>query len=235
MPPCAVIAGASSGIGHATALHLLAAGWDVAVLARRPAPLDALARRAPGRVLALPADLTDEALVMGAARAIAAWRPALQALVTAAGDFLVRPIRETTTAEFERLWRVNVLSKFLLVRELLPALTPPGDAPPSAIVHVASLAVHQDFADESAYGSSMHAVVGMGRSQDVEFKARRVRVSVISPGLVRTELTERSNFPPALLAQALPADAMARSIATLIETTRAGGYIPELLHVPGNL
>ncbi len=216
-------------------LHLLAAGWDVAVLARRGERLDQLARNAPGRVLGLPADLTDASVVATAARAIGAWRPAVHALVTTAGDFLVRPIVETTPAEFERLWRVNVLSKFLLVRELLPHLTPGGDAPPSAIVHIASLAVHQDFADESAYGSAMHAVVGMARSQDAELKSRRIRVSVVSPGLARTELTERSGFPAALLAQALTPQAVAASIAYLVETTRAGGYIPEILHVPGNM
>lgn len=234
MRPSVVIAGASSGIGLATAERFLSAGWEVAGISRRTAPLARLARRHPECVRAIAADLTRPEAASTAARAVAKWRPRLDALVTSAGDFLVAPIAATTTADFERIWRLTVLAKFLLVRELLPLLMAGrGRRPMRAVVHVASLAAHQDFADESAYASAMHGVIGLARSQDAELRASGIRVSVVSPGLVRTPLTERSGFSPAELRQALPAAAIAASILLLVETTRAGGYINEIFHVPG--
>lgn len=232
MAETAVIAGASSGIGRAVAQALLAAGWEVALLARRAAPLAALAAQAPERALALPADLADPAAVARAAARLRAWRPRLAALITAAGDFFQRPLAATTPEEFERLWRINVFSKFLLLRELAPQLEPAAQAPPAAVVHIASLAVHQDFPGESAYAASMYAVQGMARSQDLELAPRGIRVAVLSPGLVRTELTERS-FPASALSAALAPEAIAASILHLIAAIRAGGYIGEILHLPG--
>lgn len=239
MIPVAVITGASAGIGRATALRLLREGWHVAAIARRGDRLKTLAPAARGRLLPLAADVTDEAQVREAVAEIRSWRAGVQALITCAGDFLVRSIAATSTAEFERLWRLTVQAKFVMVRELLPLLElgDPTDTrlqpPRRAIIHVASLAVHQDFANESAYGSAMHGVVGLARSQDAELRGRGIRVAVVSPGLVRTELTERSGFSPRALEQALAPEAIANSIFYLIETIRAGGFIPEILHVPG--
>ena len=100
---------------------------------------------------------------------------------------------------------------------------------------MASLAAHQDFPNESAYAGAMHAVIGMARSQDLELRDRGIRVCTVSPGLVRTELTERSGFSAADLAQALPAEAVAATIWHSIETIRQGGYIADVLHLPGGV
>ena len=238
MNSCVVIAGASSGIGWATAEAFLAAGWNVVTLARRGERLQELAAAWPGRVLPLATDVTDEAQVQRAVTRIREQWPAVHALVTSAGDFSVSPIEQTSLAEFERIWRVSVLSKFLLTRELLPLLLPPSPSRHDdlrAIVHVSSLAAHQDFGNESAYGSAMHAVLGLARSQDVELRDRGIRVSAISPGLVRTGLTERSGFSAEDLDLALKPAAMAESIRYLVTVIRDGGYIPEIFHVPAGL
>ncbi len=228
--PVAIVAGASSGIGRAIAEALVARGWHVAVLGRRLERLQQLAAAHPGKMHAFACDLTVPEQVEHCARTIAAWRPSVQALVTSAGDFFVRSIESTTPPEFERLWRVNVFSKFLLVRSLLPLLqAAAGAGVPAAILHIASLAVYQDFADESAYGSAMHAIIGLARSQDVELQPRGIRVATLSPGLVRTELTERS-FPEEVLATAMRPQEMAATACHMIEVIRQGGYIPELLH-----
>lgn len=234
MAECAVISGASSGIGRAVAERLIADGWDVAVLGRRSERLRQVEELAPGRVLAVTADVSDETDVRAAVQAIGAWKSEVHALITSAGDFLVSTIERTSTADFERIWRVTVLSKFLLTRELLPLIAGARGAP-RAIVHVASLAAHQDFADESAYASSMHGVVGLAHSQDAELRDRGVRVAVLSPGLVRTALTQRSGFSEDDLSRALSPEAIAESALYLIATIRAGGYIPEIFHVPGNI
>jgi len=200
--------------------------------------LQELAAAHPQQVLPLQVDLTDEAQVRRAVSRIRERFPEIKALVTSAGDFSVSPIQETSLAEFERIWRVSVLSKFLLTRELLPLMlpsTPSRHEDMRAIVHVSSLAAHQDFPNESAYGSSMHAVLGLARSQDAELRDRGIRVSVVSPGLVRTDLTERSGFSESDMKLALAPQAMAESILYLVRVIRSGGYIPEIFHVPAGL
>lgn len=238
MTSVAVVTGASSGIGRATAQRLLREGWHVAALARRGDKLRTLAPAAQGRLLSLPADVTDELELRAAVAEIRSWRPGVQAVVASAGDFFARPMAATTAAEFERMWRLTVEAKFLLVRELLPLLEVATGAagqpgPRRAIIHVGSLAAFQDFGNESAYASAMHGVRGLARSQDAELRGKGIRVSMLAPGLVRTELTERGGFSARALEQALTPDAVAGSILFLIETIRAGGYIPEILHLPG--
>lgn len=213
MTPVAVITGASSGIGAACAQRLRADGWRVEPIARRAS---------------IPADLTRAADMDRAVQAIASRHAQVHALVCAAGDFLVAPMERTSAAEFERIWRITVWSKFYLVRALLPLLLPPA-----AIVHIASLAAHFDFPDETAYISAMHGVVGLARAQDAELRGRGIRVSVVSPGTVRTPLTQRA-FAPESLRGALEPGAIAGSVATLVAAIRSGGYIPEIVHLPQN-
>lgn len=218
-----VVAGASSGIGRAIADRFLEGGWAVAAVARRRERLDAWAASAGPVALAVAADLTREAEVESAARRILDWRGRLDALVLSAGDFLVAPMARTTGAEFERIWRVNVASKHLLTRALLPGLA--AGERPRAIVHIASQAAHEDFPDETAYLSAMHAVVGLARAQEAELGGGGIRVSVVSPGLVRSELTERW-FPPEVLAGALSPGTIAATVWHIVAQTRAGAYIP---------
>lgn len=232
-PPCVLVTGASSGIGSAAALRFLADGWEVAVLARRQQPLQTLADRHQGRVLVLAADLTRAEPIAVAAQRLATWRPRLDVLVHCAGDFIVRPMEQTTDAEFEQLWRLMVWARFALTRELLPLLGDGIARHPRAIVHVASLAAHHDFPNETAYTSAMHAVIGLARAQDAELSPRGIRAAVVSPGTVRTPLTERG-LPPEALAGALSPEAIAESIHYLTATIRAGGYIPEIFHTPQN-
>ena len=225
-----VVTGASSGIGRAVAEAHIRRGGEVFALARREAPLRALAALAPARVRWQGCDLTQPAAVEAAVRALAAWRPAIAGAIHCAGDFFARSIASTTPEEFTRMWQVNVYSKFLLTRALLPLLAAPAEAPPRAVIYTASLAAHHDFPDESAYASAMHAILGLARSQDAELCPRGIRVAVLSPGLVRTELTERS-FPPEIMRSAMPPEKMAASALYQWEVIRAGGYIAELLHV----
>ena len=228
MPGTVLITGASSGIGAACARRFLAEDWSVAAVGRNREALERLRAQAPERLLAITADLTREADLAAIAAAAAAWRPRLQAVVQCAGDFLARSIEATAPAEFERIWRLTVWAKFALVRALLPHL-----GRPAALVHLASLAAHRDFPEETAYTSAMHAVIGLARAQDAELRGRGIRAAVVSPGTVRTPLTERS-FPAAALEGALAPEAIAGSVWHLVETIREGGYIPEIFHVPQN-
>jgi len=196
-------------------------GWEVIGVGRRA--------EGPAGVRWIQADLETAAGI----EAAAAGSERLGAVIHAAGDFVVATMEATTPAEFERIWRVTVWARHALTRALLPRLGAEAGAAARAVVHVASLAVHHDFAQETAYTSAMHAVVGLARAQDAELRGRGIRVSVLSPGLVRTPLTER-HFGADVLAGALAPEAMAASAAHLIETVRTGGYIAEIFHVPQN-
>ncbi|MGH9468468.1 MAG: SDR family oxidoreductase [Terriglobales bacterium] len=230
--PAAVVTGASSGIGAACARQFLRQGWRVAALARRAPALAELAGEFPGQLLALPVDLADATALGAAAARISVWEPKLAAVVCAAGDFLARSMEATSSAEFERIWRITVWSKFYLVRALLPLLAAES-AMPRAVVHIASLAAHRDFPNETAYTAAMHGVVGLARAQDAELRARGIRVAVVSPGTVRTPLTERA-FAPDALTGALEPRRIAESVWYLVTTIAAGGYIPEIFHLPQN-
>ncbi len=230
MPDCIVITGASSGIGRSVAEAHIRRGGEVFALARRQEPLRALAALAPERVRWQGCDLTQPAMIEAAVRALAAWRPALAGALPCAGDFFARSISSTTPEEFTRMWQVNVFSKFLLTRALLPLLAAPAAASPRVVLYTASLAVHHDFPDESAYASAMHAILGLARTQDAELCPQGIRVAVLSPGLVRTELTERS-FPPGIMRNAMPPEQMAASALYQWDVIRHRGYIAELLHV----
>jgi NAD(P)-dependent dehydrogenase (short-subunit alcohol dehydrogenase family) len=229
MAECIVITGASSGIGQAIAERHLRRGGEVFALARRSGPLEELAAQAPGRVRFHACDLSQAAAVDLAVEALRRWHPRVAGAIHCAGDFFARDIAATTPEEFTRLWQVNVLAKFLLTRAMLPDLAPEAGAPPAAIIYTASLAAHHDFPNESAYAPAMHAILGLARTQDAELAPRRIRVAVLSPGLVRTPLTERS-FPPGIMRHALPPEAMAGSALYLFDVLRSGGHIPELLH-----
>jgi len=198
---------------------------------RRRDKLQTLVQAGGERVHPIVADLSEASGIAEVARSAGAWRNELAAVAQCAGDFLVAPMEKTTAEEFERIWRITVWAKFLLTRALLRQLE--GAGAPRAIVHVASLAAHEDFAGETAYMSAMHALIGLARAQDIELRGRGIRAAVVSPGLVRTELTERSGFSAADLAQALPPGAIAESIFQLVATIRGGGYIGEIFHLPG--
>ena len=231
MRPCILITGATSGIGAACAQRFLAEGWEIAAVGRRRDNLEGLAQAGGERVRPIAADLSQAAGIAEVARSVGAWRNELAAIAHCAGDFLVAPIEQTSPEEFERIWRITVWAKFMLTRALLPQLE--GTGTPRAVVHVASLAAHEDFACETAYMSAMHGLIGLARAEDVELRGRGIRAAVVSPGLVRTELTERSGFSAADLEQALPPGAIAESILQLVATIRGGGYIGEIFHRPG--
>lgn len=220
MNPRILITGASSGIGAACARHFAAAGWEVLGTSRRGGPW-------------IACDLTTEAGIAAAAAAAAADSRPLEALVHSAGEFLAASIERTPPEEFERIWRITVWARHALTRALLPQLTPPAGAPTRAVIHISSLAAHRDFPDETAYTSAMHAAIGLARAQDAELRARGIRAAVVSPGMVRTPLTERA-FGAAALVGALEPEAIAASVSRLVGVIRSGGYIPEILHVPQN-
>jgi NADP-dependent 3-hydroxy acid dehydrogenase YdfG len=178
----AVVTGASSGIGAATARALAGAGFRVIAGARRRDRLAAVAE--PIGATALPLDVTDEASVA----AFVARVPALHLLVNNAGGALgLDRIADARDDDWRIMWEVNVLGVMRLTRAFLPALIASGDG---QVVNVGSIAGFETYVGGAGYTGVKHAVRAMTRTLRVELLGLPVRVTEIAPGLVETEFSQ---------------------------------------------
>ena len=188
----ALVTGASSGIGLGAAEALLAQGAQVAVHWRtNRGAVDALAAKHPGRAFPVQAELGTEAGCAEAVRAAAEAMGGLDLLVHSAGIWNDGPIATLSAARLEEIFRVNAFSAFYLVREALPHLRAgaPGGRGRGAVVFVGSTAGQRGEAGHSHYAATKGALQSLAMSLAVEL-APEVRVNLVSPGWVRTPMTE---------------------------------------------
>jgi NADP-dependent 3-hydroxy acid dehydrogenase YdfG len=175
----AVVTGASSGIGAATAARLVAEGFDVVVAARRMDRLTALATSIGAR--ALPLDVTDPASVSSFAAAI----DRVDVLVNnAGGAFDAKPVAEADLDSWTRSYEVNVLGTVRLTKALLPALRASGAGD---VVFVSSTAALISYEGGASYTAAKHGVHTLAETLRLELNGEPVRVIEIAPGMVRTE------------------------------------------------
>jgi NAD(P)-dependent dehydrogenase (short-subunit alcohol dehydrogenase family) len=186
----ALVTGATSGIGRATALTLAASGATVAVSGRDKdrgqAVVDAISA-AGGSAVFLAADLVDGAAAADlAARATEALGGRVDILVNNAGVFPFGPTASIDEATVDAVYAVNVKAPWFLVAALAPAMAERGSG---AIVNVTTMVA--DFGAEGMglYGSTKAALTLLTRSWAAEFGPRGVRVNAVSPGPTRTEGT----------------------------------------------
>jgi NADP-dependent 3-hydroxy acid dehydrogenase YdfG len=195
----AVVTGASSGIGAATATRLAAEGFDVVLGARRMDRLTALAAEIGAR--ALPLDLTD-------ASSVAAFADALErvdVLVNnAGGAFDALPVAEADLDSWARTYEVNVLGTVRLTKALLPALRASGAGD---VVFVGSTAGLVSYEGGASYTAAKHGVHTLAETLRLELNGEPVRVVEIAPGMVRTE-----EFSLNRLGSAGAADAVYRGV-----------------------
>ena len=175
----AVVTGASSGIGAATAARLVAEGFDVIVGARRMDRLTTLASSIGAR--ALPLDVTDPASVSSFAAAI----DRVDVLVNnAGGAFDARPVADADLDSWTRTYEVNVLGTVRLTKALLPALRASGAGD---VVFVSSTAGLISYEGGASYTAAKHGVHTLAETLRLEVNGEPVRVVEIAPGMVRTE------------------------------------------------
>jgi len=178
----ALVTGASSGIGAATARSLAEAGFEVAVAARRLERCEELAREIGGTALRL--DVTDDESV----GALAAELPELSVVVHSAGGALgLDPVAEAEDSDWAAMYETNVLGVMRVTRTLLPALERSGDG---FVVIVGSIAGVEVYPGGGGYTAAKHAVHAVARTLRLELLGRPIRVSEIAPGLVETEFAE---------------------------------------------
>lgn len=204
----AVVTGASSGIGAATARRLAADGAAVALLGRRKDRLDALAaelrEHTDARVLAVQADVDDAASVTAAATAIRGELGRVDLVVANAGVMLAAPFASAETGEWDSMIDTNVRGLLrtgrAFIDDLLAAAAAGGRAD---LVHVGSIGGHESFVNYAVYCATKAAVAHLTRGLRRELGPQNVRVKTVEPGLVPTELgdTMRDSSQRAALEQ----------------------------------
>jgi NADP-dependent 3-hydroxy acid dehydrogenase YdfG len=176
----AVVTGASSGIGAATARRLAEAGFHVFLAARRAERIEALAAELGGT--AVPTDVTSEESVAALASAVG---PRLDVLVNnAGGAFGSTPVAEAVTEDWRRMYEVNVIGLMQVTRALLPALVASGAG---AIVNVGSTAGRIAYEGGAGYTAAKHGTQVVTETLRLELWDQPVRVMEIAPGMVKTD------------------------------------------------
>ena len=177
----AVVTGASSGIGAATARVLAAGGFHVVAVARRFDRISRLADEIGGT--AIVADVTDD----DAVAALAAALPRVDVLVNNAGGAKgLEPVTEADLDNWRWMWDTNVLGTLRVTRALLPKLIESGDG---LIVTVTSIAAIEVYDGGAGYTAAKHAQGALHRTLRGELLGKPVRLTEIAPGAVQTEFS----------------------------------------------
>ena len=192
----ALVTGASSGIGEATALALAAEGATVALLARRLDRLDELARRidaSGGRAMAVEVDVSDQPQAAAAVQRVVAELGRLDVVVNNAGLMLIGPAADADPADWDRMLSVNVQGLLYVTRAALPHLiTAAADSPRGVadVVNISSTAGRVARPGTAVYSLTKFGVGAFSEAIRQEVLGERVRVGLVEPGTVQTEITD---------------------------------------------
>jgi NADP-dependent 3-hydroxy acid dehydrogenase YdfG len=179
----AVITGASSGIGAATAKTLAAAGYRVALLARRADRIEALARQLDNGSIAVAADVTDRESIVAAARRVETELGGADVLVNNAGVMLLGPFSSEQRADYRQMVEINLLGAISATEVFLDQLKDGG----GDIINISSVAGRTARAGNGVYAATKWGLNGWSESLRQELLPD-VRVTLIEPGAVATEL-----------------------------------------------
>jgi NADP-dependent 3-hydroxy acid dehydrogenase YdfG len=192
----ALVTGASSGIGEATAVALADEGATVGLVARRRGRLEELAERiGAGKALVIEADVTDQAQAEGAVARTVDELGRLDTLVNNAGVMLLGPIVGAPVEEWQRMVNLNVLGLLYCTHAALPHLLTAAEGEPRSVadvVNVSSTAGRVARLNSGVYNATKHGVGAFSESLRQEVTARHVRVTLIEPGATATELASHN-------------------------------------------
>jgi NADP-dependent 3-hydroxy acid dehydrogenase YdfG len=186
----AVVTGASSGIGEATAFALAGEGAKVAIVARRAHRLDSLEKRiaeAGGEALKVVADVsTAENAETSIKAALAKWGH-VDILINNAGIMLLGPVTGADAADFKRMFDINVMGLMYCTHAALPGMK---ERKSGHIVNISSVSGRQVSARSAVYSATKFAVGAFSDGLRQEVHKDNIRVTIIEPGAVATELTD---------------------------------------------
>jgi short-subunit dehydrogenase len=224
-----LVTGASSGIGEAVARVLAARGDTVALVARRVERLDAVL--ADCRVTAPDSDrwAADLSVPSAAAElALSIWDryDGLDAVINNAGAPMRRHVTALTMAEVERTMTINYFSPVAISLALLPRMLARGGG---TIVNVSSVGGRLGIATESAYSGSKFALAGWSEAAAMDLAGTGVRVKLILPGAIDTEIWDQpDNDPPLYDGPKDPPEGIAQGIVDAIDSDSFEHYIPDM-------
>jgi NADP-dependent 3-hydroxy acid dehydrogenase YdfG len=190
----ALVTGASSGIGEASALALVAEGAAVALVARRADRLEALERKiteSGGTAFSITADVTDEKQAQDAVSSAAAKLGRLDTVVNNAGVMLLGPIVDADITEWQRMVNINLLGLMYVAHAAVPHLLSAAESSPRGVadlVNISSVAGRQVRKGSGVYNATKHGVGAFSEALRLEVTRQHLRVSVIEPGATETEL-----------------------------------------------
>ncbi|WBQ02535.1 SDR family oxidoreductase [Kribbella sp. CA-293567] len=195
----AVITGASSGIGAATAEHLAGLGAHVAVLARRADRLTDLVARIEkdgGTALAIAADVTDVAAVRAAADQVAAEFGGADLLFNNAGVMLPAPIDEVTTDQWQQQIDLNITGLMNVIGAFVPQLVKAGTERGVAdLINTSSIGAQNPYPSFAVYCATKAYVTQLSKQMRADLGSKNVRVAAIEPGFTTTELQSHVTVP----------------------------------------
>ena len=219
----ALVTGASRGIGEAIALELGRLGYDLALVGRNRESLEQLAEKVSGvRVCCIEADIS---LAESAERIVGETVSAfggIDVLVNCAGVPQKGPFTDVSPAEWDRVFAVNARAPFFICQAALPYLKKSGKP---IVINISSVVGFKGYANQSVYASSKHALAGFTQVFAKEVQPFGIRVHLISPGAVATEMVKkmRPDIDPAELIQP---EEIAEIIRFLV-TRKGSGTIDE--------
>lgn len=223
----AIVTGASRGIGKAISVALGAEGATVVLSGRSKELLDEtkqLVVAAGGAAEVVVTELTEETSIQNLVDRTAERFGGLDILVNNAGVSHSAKLEETSTAAWDLCQQVNARGPFILCRQALPLLRKSADL--AYIVNVASVVGVKGYPMQSAYTASKHAMRGMSMSLSEELKGSNIRVHVICPGGVATEMVEKMR-PDIDKANLIGTDEIAELVLYLV-THKGNGLIDDI-------
>jgi NAD(P)-dependent dehydrogenase (short-subunit alcohol dehydrogenase family) len=188
----ALVTGASRGIGRAIALGLAHQGATLALSGRDSTELEQLKQHIAaqgGKAAWFAADIADEAQAVKLVRDTVTTFGRLDILINNAGIGTFGPLEQTTTAQWDAIMAINARAPFILCREALGHLR---RQPLSFIINIGSVVSTKGYAEQAAYSASKHALMGMSKALAKEVGGENVRVHMVCPGGVDTELVSRA-------------------------------------------
>jgi NADP-dependent 3-hydroxy acid dehydrogenase YdfG len=194
----ALVTGASSGIGEATAANLAARGAAVALVARRTDRLEELASSitgSGGKAVTITADVTDRGQAIAAVTTTVEQLGRLDTVINNAGVMLLGPIVDAPVEEWDRMVDLNVKGLLYVAHAALPHLLAAAEDGPRRVadlVNVSSVAGRVARNGSGVYNATKHAVGAFSESLRQEVTGRHVRISLVEPGAVSTELASHN-------------------------------------------